>query len=116
MMSINSVSEVNGDLSCSCGAKSSPQDRARFLKRHPELCNKRKAAGVHTNIANPNAAKQRENPDLYRLTQIETTGRGLTDWEKNFIGDMRGKLNHGFALTDNQKQTIEQIYVERTPN
>lgn len=117
-MSINTVSEVNGDLSCSCGAKASLQDRVRFKKRHPELCSKRKATGMRIVFNSPNAVKeQRENPDLYRLKQIETTGRGLTEWEHGFVQDMRFKMdNDSYVLSKEQKLTLERIYVERTPN
>jgi hypothetical protein len=49
----------------------------------------------------------------YWLKTIETEV-DLTDWEKNFIGDMRIRVNNKWPLTDSQEAKLEQIYVTKT--
>ena len=65
-MSSNTVSEINGVLTCSCGAKATPQDRARFLRRHPSMCKKAQAFRVGEVMDVAADEIRRSNPHLYR--------------------------------------------------
>ncbi len=46
---------------------------------------------------------------------ILTTGRGLTDWEREFVHDMECLLELRGYINDEQARKLEQIYANRTP-
>jgi hypothetical protein len=39
----------------------------------------------------------------------------LTDWELNFVTDIKDQLETGFALSRRQAEVLERIYAQKTP-
>lgn len=45
---------------------------------------------------------------------LEEASDELSDWEINFIDDMKLILDGGWTLTQNQEDKLEQIYADKT--
>lgn len=51
------------------------------------------------------------------ITTIQRDGRGLTTWEEEFIEDCSERLDRGgYTFTAKQREIIERIYADKTPN
>lgn len=46
---------------------------------------------------------------------IQTEGRGLTDWEKQFIANVAGQLHYEGGISERQEEILEGLYAEKTP-
>ncbi len=46
----------------------------------------------------------------YWISVLQEDDRKLTEWEKEFIGNMTIKLTNGWSLTDKEEQVLEGIY------
>ncbi len=59
--------------------------------------------------------KQTTETHKYWLDTIESEASdSLTDWEKNFVSDMKIRLGNGWPITDSQEAKLEQIYTSKT--
>ena len=59
----------------------------------------------------------KQTTDIHKYwveTILTEASDDLTDWEKNFIGDMKIRLDNSWALTDYQEAKLEQIYTAKT--
>ncbi len=53
--------------------------------------------------------------DMYFVEEIENNGKGLTDWEVNFILSIKRQLEEGRHLSARQSEILERIYQEKVP-
>lgn len=49
------------------------------------------------------------------IDTVERTGVNLTEWEKDFIASISKQFTRNKYLSDSQVDTLERIYVEKTP-
>lgn len=59
----------------------------------------------------------KQTTDIHKYwvdTILTEASDGLTDWEKNFISDMKIRLDNSWPLTDYQEAKLEQIYTAKT--
>ena len=115
---MNTVERVDGVLVCGCGAKCIEKNKERrFDQRHPKICSKKvEFTKQLAKFVKCVGTSQEEDVDVYRLEQIEATGRNLTEWESKFIIQMRVLVDRygSSALTDNMKKSLEWVYATRT--
>lgn len=50
----------------------------------------------------------------HMLKELESPSKPLSDWEENFLDDMRSKLEEWGSLTERQFDKLESIYAEKT--
>lgn len=48
-----------------------------------------------------------------QLDDIDNEGKGLTDWEANFVDEMLEKTDGGYAPTEQEAATIKRIHIQR---
>lgn len=115
---MNNVQVVDGVLKCFCGAKCEPKDKNRFLKRHPGKCTEKKefTHQIAQGVKSVETDKS-EDPLKYYMEMVNAEGRNLTAWERMFMESITRQVEVGGSksLTDLQKETLEKIYVDRTP-
>jgi hypothetical protein len=58
----------------------------------------------------------RDHVSWLLLKQVDEHGRGLTQWEIDFVEQLHGWLRAGRHLTDKQARTLERIREERCGN
>jgi hypothetical protein len=49
------------------------------------------------------------------IATIKQHGRGLTDWEKYFVGEIEKQLSRSGRLSERQHQILEKLYADKTP-
>ncbi len=49
------------------------------------------------------------------IETIEMVGRGLTDWEDEFMENIRAQWDLNRSLSPNRLEILERIYAEKTP-
>ena len=47
--------------------------------------------------------------------EIRVNGRGLTDWEENFVNFLDEQLSRTGSISLKQEEILERIYAEKTP-
>ena len=50
-----------------------------------------------------------------QVEEIQNNGKGLSDWELNFIMSFKRQLEEGRNLSIKQMEILERIYEEKTP-
>ena len=65
--------------------------------------------------SSPKSPMARQDLYLQWIEKIEREGVNLTVWEEDFIESVSDQMQAGGLLTDNQGETLERIYTERTP-
>ena len=50
-----------------------------------------------------------------QVEEIQNNGKGLSDWELNFIMSIKRQLEEGRNLSIKQMEILERIYEEKTP-
>lgn len=48
-------------------------------------------------------------------SQCLENGRGITDWERNFLENVYDHLVHGGTLSVKRFDTLERIYTQKVP-
>lgn len=51
----------------------------------------------------------------HQVEEIRQNGRGLSDWELNFIMSIKRQLEEGRQLSIKQTEVLDRIYEEKTP-
>lgn len=49
------------------------------------------------------------------ITEVNDHGRGLTDWEQNFMESITEQFDERGTLSERQQEILERIYGEKTP-
>lgn len=49
------------------------------------------------------------------IDAVDSYGRGLNDWELQFMRDVRKFPTKGWALSQKQEEILERIYADKTP-
>ena len=49
------------------------------------------------------------------IEDVNNVGRGLTDWEKNFIESITDQFEQTGRLSEKQEEILERIYANKTP-
>jgi hypothetical protein len=49
------------------------------------------------------------------VNKIEEDGRGLTEWEENFVESVSEQLTETGSISLRQQEILEQIYAYKTP-
>jgi hypothetical protein len=50
-----------------------------------------------------------------QVDEIEQLGKGLTNWELQFIESISDQLTGGRPLTERQAEVLDKIYTEKCP-
>lgn len=58
---------------------------------------------------------QNDKPIELWINTIQVKGRGLTEWEENFVESVSRQFDKKGTLSDKQIEILERIYAERTP-
>lgn len=48
------------------------------------------------------------------ISRVNEDGRGLTDWEQNFMKSITDQFEQRGSLSDKQEEILERIYAEKT--
>lgn len=109
---------VDGLTCAKCGAVGEAKDRKRFLRRHPKLCTARRKFNEHLAGGTRSVGtSQEEDVHLYRLEKIEAEGRNLTERERDFVSDLRDRVDrfgNSGLVTEKMAKWLEDIYANRT--
>ena len=49
------------------------------------------------------------------IEDVNEEGRGLTDWERNFMFSITEQFDSRGALSERQEEILERIYTEKVP-
>jgi hypothetical protein len=115
---MNTISEVDNQIHCSCGAKALPKDRNRFLKRHPKICSDRAAYNHQLAGGTKSVILTDPEEDKYKYWAevVNSEGRNLSEWETDFMKSVTDRIEKqgSFSLSSKQRKYLEKIYSERT--
>lgn len=52
---------------------------------------------------------------IWMIREVEHSGKGLSDWEKGFMANIKTSVKGGKHLSDDQVAKLDDIYTKRTP-